>query len=52
VRKGVLGLLSKLKEKQTILIVTHEPELFGNLITDCYELNEGQLIPNKSNSTN
>ena len=52
VRNGVLELLSKLKEKQTILIVTHEPELFGNLITDCYELNEGQLIPNKSNSTN
>ena len=44
VRNGVIELLSKLKEKQTILIVTHEPELFKNLNTDCYELNEGQLF--------
>ena len=45
VRKGILELLSKLKDKQTILIVTHEPELFENLNTDCYELSEGQLTP-------
>tara|TARA_Y100001968_G_scaffold309357_1_gene329035 strand:- start:40 stop:675 length:636 start_codon:yes stop_codon:yes gene_type:complete len=49
VRNGVIELLSKLKNKQTILIVTHEPELFENLSTDCYELSEGQLIPNNNN---
>tara|TARA_B100000579_G_scaffold394352_1_gene371655 strand:+ start:7168 stop:7800 length:633 start_codon:yes stop_codon:yes gene_type:complete len=46
VRDGVIELLSKLKSKQTILIVTHEPELFKNLNTDCYELKNGQLMPN------
>jgi len=51
-RNGVIELLSKLKDKQTIVIVTHEPELFKNLIADCYELREGQLIPNTNNSTN
>ncbi len=51
VKNGVIELLSKLKEKQTILIVTHEPELFKNLITDCYELSEGHLTPNTNNST-
>ena len=48
VRNGVIELLSKLKDKQTILIVTHEPELFKNLNIDCFELNEGQLIPYKN----
>ncbi len=48
VRNGIIELLSKLKDKQTILIVTHEPELFKNLIIDCFELNEGQLIPYKN----
>ena len=52
VRSGIIELLSKLKDKQTIFIVTHEPELFTNLITDCYELSEGQLIPNRKNSHN
>ena len=45
VRKGIIELLAKLKEKQTILIVTHEPELFKNLNTENYELQNGQLIP-------
>ena len=45
VRNGIIELLSKLKDKQTILIVTHEPDLFKNLNTDCYELVEGHLIP-------
>jgi len=45
VRNGIIELLSKLKDKQTILIVTHEPDLFKNLNTDCYELIEGHLIP-------
>ena len=45
VRNGIIELLAKLKEKQTILIVTHEPELFKNLNTDNYELHDGQLIP-------
>ena len=45
VRSGIIELLTKLKDKQTILIVTHEPELFKNLNTDNYELHNGQLIP-------
>ncbi len=49
VRNGVIELLSNLKSKQTILIVTHEPELFKDLNTDCYELSKGQLIPNTNN---
>ena len=49
VRNGIIELLSQLKDNQTILIVTHEPELFRNLNTDCYELSEGQLIPHKNN---
>ena len=49
VRNGVIELLSKLKYNQTILIVTHEPELFKNLITDSYELSEGQLFPSTNN---
>ena len=47
VRNGVIELLSKLKEKQTILIVTHEPEIFEKLNPECYELSGGQLIPYK-----
>ena len=49
VRNGIIELLSHLKDRQTILIVTHEPELFKNLNTDCYELREGQLIPHSNN---
>ena len=45
VRNGIIELLAKLKDKQTILIVTHEPELFKNLNADNYELNNGQLFP-------
>ena len=45
VRNGIIELLAKLQDKQTILIVTHEPELFKNLNTDNYELHNGQLIP-------
>ena len=45
VRNGIIELLAKLKNKQTILIVTHEPELFKNLNTDNYELHNGQLVP-------
>ena len=52
VRNGVIELLEKLKDKQTIIIVTHEPELFENLNPECYELNNGQLLPSKSLSTN
>ena len=44
VRNGVIELLSELKNKQTILVVTHEPELFKDLNTDCYELSKGQLF--------
>ena len=52
VRNGIIDLLSKLKDKKTILIVTHEPDLFENLTTDCYELSESRLIPHKKNLTN
>jgi len=52
VKNGVIELLSNLQNKQTILIVTHEPELFENLNTDCYELREGHLIPHTNKSTN
>ncbi len=52
VRTGIIKLLSNLKVSQTILIVTHEPELFEDLNTDCYELSKGQLIPYTNNSTN
>ena len=45
VRKGIIELIAKLKDKQTILIVTHEPELFKDLNTDNYKLHNGQLIP-------
>ena len=45
VRNEIIELLAKLKDKQTILIVTHEPELFKNLNTDNYELRNGQLAP-------
>ena len=45
VKNGIIELLAKLKDKQTILIVTHEPELFKNLNTDNYELRNGQLAP-------
>ncbi len=45
VRNGVIELLERLKDKQTILIVTHEPELFKNLNTENYQLQDGQLVP-------
>ena len=50
VRNGIIELLLKLREKQTILIVTHETELFNDLMTDCYELRKGKLSPLKRNS--
>ena len=45
VRNEVIQLLAKLKNNQTILVVTHEPELFKNLDTNYYELIKGQLNP-------
>ncbi len=47
VKNEVIELLSNLKGQQTILIVTHEPELFKEFNTDCYELSEGRLISHK-----
>jgi len=52
VRDGVIELLSELKNKQTILIVTHEPELFESLNIDCYDLSEGKLFPKTNNASN
>ena len=48
VRNEIIELISKLKDKQTILIVTHEPELFESLNTDSYELRDGQLFFNEN----
>ena len=45
VRNGIIDLLAELKTKQTIIVVTHEPELFKKLNTHNYELRDGQLIP-------
>ena len=47
VRTGVIQLLSKLKINQTILVVTHEPELFISLDAKCYELKKGRIITQK-----
>ena len=52
VRNGIIELLSNLKDKKTILIVTHEPELFKHFNTDSYELHDGQLFPYSRISTN
>ena len=52
VRNGIIELLSNLKDKKTILIVTHEPELFKHFNTDSYELHDGQLFPYSKISTN
>ena len=50
VRNEIIELLAKLKDHQTILIVTHEPELFKNLNTDNYELHNGQLVPEQQSN--
>ena len=47
VRNEIIRLLSKLKNTQNVLVVTHEPELFESLNTDCYQIIQGQLIANK-----
>ena len=48
VRNEVIQLLTKLQKKQTILVVTHEPELFKNLNIKCYELNKGELLSHEN----
>ena len=48
VRTGVIQLLSKLKINQTILVVTHEPELFISLDAKCYDLKKGRLSTHKN----
>ncbi len=42
-RNDVKNLISNLKNKNTIIIVTHEPELFGEIPTKIFTLNRGKL---------
>ena len=43
VKNEVIKLLLSLRRNQTILVVTHEPELFKSLNIESYELRGGQL---------
>ncbi len=43
VRDEVLELLAKIAKEQVLIVVTHEPELFGNWSRMTYQLNHGTL---------
>ncbi len=45
VRYEVLELLAELSKEQILIVVTHEPELFKNLLSSTYVLKEGKLWP-------
>ncbi len=45
VRGEIIDLLTKIAKEQVLIVVTHEPELFKNLLSDVYRLEEGQLKP-------
>ena len=49
VRKEIIQLLAKLSNKQLIIVVTHEPDLFKNSSVISYQLKNGEL--NKISST-
>ncbi len=51
VKNEVIKLLLRLRKKQTILVVTHEPELFKSLNIKSYELKRGQLYSQKKFSS-
>jgi len=44
VRDEVLELLQKLARERALLIVTHEPELFGGLVQRAWRLEQGRLL--------
>ena len=52
VRDEVLLLLAKIAKEQLLIVVTHEPELFKNLFSSAYRLQEGQLRPMTTLSSN
>ena len=45
VRNEVLELLAHLAKEQVLIVVTHEPELFKDLLSSTYVLQEGHLLP-------
>ena len=45
VRAEVLDLLTQLARERVLLVVTHEPELFTDLVEHSWQLEQGQLRP-------
>ena len=45
VRAEVLDLLAQLARERVLLVVTHEPELFSDLVEHSWRLERGQLRP-------
>ncbi len=45
VRDEILELLAALAQERAVLVVTHEPELFGSVINGGWRLERGQLEP-------
>ena len=45
VRAEVLDLLAQLARERVLLVVTHEPELFSDLVEHSWQLERGQLRP-------
>ncbi len=45
VRGEIIDLLSKIAKEQVLIVVTHEPELFKDLLSSIFRLEEGQLRP-------
>jgi energy-coupling factor transport system ATP-binding protein len=45
VREEVLGLLDQLAKQRALLVVTHEPELFADRISEAWQLVDGVLEP-------
>ena len=44
VRDEVLELLARLGRERLLMIVTHEPELFGQIVTQTWYLEQGRLL--------
>ena len=51
VKNEVIKLLLRLRRNQTILVVTHEPELFKSFNIESYELRRGQLHSQENSSS-
>ncbi len=45
VRNEILELIAKIAKEQILIVVTHEPELFQNLFSSGYVLQQGKLKP-------